>query len=61
MERAMQNIDVGKSSEAGLAKGDLAVAVAYFGLAIFALAAIYAASTSPGTALGDFASMAVFP
>jgi hypothetical protein len=57
----MQNIDIDKSREAGLAKGDLAVAVAYFGSAVCMLAAVYAASTSPGTALGDFALMAVFP
>jgi hypothetical protein len=42
-------------------KADLGVVFAYFGLAICMLAAIYAASTSPGTALGDFASMTAFP
>jgi hypothetical protein len=61
MERAMGNIEIDESSEASLVKGDFGVAVAYFGLAMCMLAAIYAASTSPGTAIGDFASMAVLP
>jgi hypothetical protein len=57
----MGNTDIDDSSEASLVKADFGAAVAYFGLAMCMLAAIYAASTSPGTAIGDFASMAVFP
>jgi hypothetical protein len=56
----MGNTDIDDSSEASLVKGDFGLAVAYFGLAMCMLAAIYAASTSPGTAIGDFTSMAVY-
>jgi hypothetical protein len=58
----MRNVEADQSRDAtNSGKADLGVVFAYFGLAICMLAAIYAASTSPGMALGDFASMTAFP
>jgi hypothetical protein len=58
----MRNVEADQSCGAtNSGKADLGVVFAYVGLAICMLAAIYAASRSPGTALGDFASMTAFP
>jgi hypothetical protein len=37
------------------------IIVSYAVLAVVFLISLYAASTAPGTAIGDFASMSVFP
>lgn len=58
----MRNGEADQSRDVTISsKVDLGVVFAYFGLAICMLAAIYAASTSPGMALRDFAPMTVFP
>ena len=58
----MRNIEADQSRDVtNSSKADLGVVFSYFGLAICMLVAIYAASTSPGMAPGDFASMTVFP
>ncbi len=58
----MRNVEADQSRDAtNSGKADLGFVFAYFGLAICMLTAIYAASTSPGMAPGDFASMTAFP